>query len=621
MYYSEEENKQFYEAHSEMFSALKDMGWEMSEDPEIRELSFQLYRQVDQDSERAIILTARTLAGTASTWIEQYSSWESHLDREVRIQQRKGLMASCFEKQVTAEFVEDTRRRWEKQEFSAVTSRHIVIGDVYTLNLSCQDLKDEVQFVDSRAQFGKANMTADLWKRLPFESIRGVRPKINGEPFLHRKKEHSLQGFKKFIVPKNFKPNLVEYYAGKFYVIEPIIAKPLEYELYDGAQKNVVKFLPHPLLTITAYLAQKETYCTHQYDGLMLMLKDGEVRTKWFPSLETKIDGEMWEVCLEVSSLRHLRPRPGKKGTDLAGVKSWLHTQISSHTLVRFFEVGPKRTELFETDDLVTVHGVKCLFFQEEKIYLIREPEKRLDLVGGRVEFGEDPMTALLREVEEETGLRMKAEDFVKLGITEEITDTKKWVSHVFVALAPKQLSRQKYIETFEISKSFIYFSKSSCGHPWQAWLLRHLQFLDQHFASMMELQSLAFLVLGGDKPAHVYVSDVVWERILERYSVRLHFLLQNNSIPALKEQGYLFPSQIMEKIHFDCNSLVQGDKDARLKAWSLFFQKESLTRFEVRIKLRQFKCTWSDGFILKKLKEAVEEGVLKQNDNAYSAV
>jgi 8-oxo-dGTP pyrophosphatase MutT (NUDIX family) len=67
-------------------------------------------------------------------------------------------------------------------------------------------------------------------------------------------------------------------------------------------------------------------------------------------------------------------------------------------------------------------------------------------LLGGRVEFGEDSLTALVRELEEETGILLSKEDFKLVRIIENFfeyhLDHKKFHELLFVyeIKAPKEL-------------------------------------------------------------------------------------------------------------------------------------------------------------------------------------
>jgi 8-oxo-dGTP pyrophosphatase MutT (NUDIX family) len=65
-----------------------------------------------------------------------------------------------------------------------------------------------------------------------------------------------------------------------------------------------------------------------------------------------------------------------------------------------------------------TVVVVKCLIQNEESFYLLlrRGPDERidpgyLDLPGGKVRFGEDPIEALQREVAEEVGFEVRSHE------------------------------------------------------------------------------------------------------------------------------------------------------------------------------------------------------------------
>lgn len=145
--------------------------------------------------------------------------------------------------------------------------------------------------------------------------------------------------------------------------------------------------------------------------------------------------------------------------------------------------------------------GAKCLFVcSESQCLFIREQKedkvKPLDLIGGEVEFGETPLLALIREVEEETGLVMKESDFVYLGESIEDGDNTEWHSHVFVARAPNEMKAKPGIEVVEIM-DFHYWNKSADHRPRAIWVHRHIVLLASigqllsHFHTLLKLKEM----------------------------------------------------------------------------------------------------------------------------------
>ena len=58
--------------------------------------------------------------------------------------------------------------------------------------------------------------------------------------------------------------------------------------------------------------------------------------------------------------------------------------------------------------------GVKGIVRKDDHILVLVKPNGTLDLPGGRVEKGETIKSALRREIDEETGLKVEIHDFVE---------------------------------------------------------------------------------------------------------------------------------------------------------------------------------------------------------------
>jgi ADP-ribose pyrophosphatase YjhB (NUDIX family) len=58
--------------------------------------------------------------------------------------------------------------------------------------------------------------------------------------------------------------------------------------------------------------------------------------------------------------------------------------------------------------------GVKGIIRKNDHILVLVKPNNTLDLPGGRVEYGETVKSALRREINEETGLKVKIHDPVE---------------------------------------------------------------------------------------------------------------------------------------------------------------------------------------------------------------
>jgi len=166
--------------------------------------------------------------------------------------------------------------------------------------------------------------------------------------------------------------------------------------------------------------------------------------------------------------------------------------------------------------------GAKCFFLtMHHELLAIREPEKRLDLIGGLLDPGETPVAALCREVREETTVMMKEEDFLYLGITEEMSDTGLWTSHVFFAIAPPEMAKKKYVETFMFSQ-LAEFAQSGAGRPRQVWMARHLAFICDLVPNYNEALNMAAMVWKIQPVVKMTPSDRIIQLTRDKYVQRL---------------------------------------------------------------------------------------------------
>ncbi|MCW9706695.1 NUDIX hydrolase [Fodinibius salsisoli] len=91
--------------------------------------------------------------------------------------------------------------------------------------------------------------------------------------------------------------------------------------------------------------------------------------------------------------------------------------------------------------------AVSCIIEYKNKILLLRrnkEPHDKLYCpVGGKVEAFESPKEAVMREVEEETGLKVKDPNLA--GIMVETSPTKfNWISFIYYHKLPQKVTLQR---------------------------------------------------------------------------------------------------------------------------------------------------------------------------------
>lgn len=78
--------------------------------------------------------------------------------------------------------------------------------------------------------------------------------------------------------------------------------------------------------------------------------------------------------------------------------------------------------------------------------------------VGGSVEPGETPLQACIREMKEETGLNLKPENFVPLGIRKPPEgDQHKWRMHFYAA----SVSKSSEIHLSDESRGYAWFERN----------------------------------------------------------------------------------------------------------------------------------------------------------------
>jgi len=246
-----------------------------------------------------------------------------------------------------------------------------------------------------------------------------------------------------------------------------------------------------------------------------------EYRAKWQPSAEICLDGEVWE-CRMGTTLIPVRPRPGKVAMNILSVPARLRSCFRGNFVVPMMQdiqvVSPQME--FLTDATVYV-GCKCLFVLPNwRVAFIRETEKRLDLIGGTMEIGEEPIGCIIRETQEETDVKMRGTDFFYLGPSKEQSDTGSWLSHVYLAFCPEEIASHAKVEIYNID-TFVNFKNSSHGRPRVVWMARHLDFLRDKLGNWQQ----AFVVcqqlwgISSQGSTQHHPTQQVWAMIKDQVS------------------------------------------------------------------------------------------------------
>jgi len=502
-----EEQNRLRQEYASTVHDLSELGWDLSEDEDLQDLQYTMMGMMGEEI-KMYARNAVVQKNNQGDFLDRKALWEEDIPEQERRETRMEFLGSCSRVGATAEFIQDSKERWEKGHFTSV-SKYLVIGDTFVkkpLKAKLAD-KDELDIGGYSASIGRLDMTYSRWEEfLQKEHLPSLRPKINGERFVMVKEGNRsfLRGFKELEIIAHPNIELVEYYAGQYYVLSPILASAVEcVTLEEGKRKSVI-FNPHPFCTPADFMPISAKIYSHKYDGLMCWDGQQEIRLKFDPTTEVKVNGEVWEVRLAGDDLFPVRPRPGKQAFQASTAISQIRSRARLKYLLPYFEKQVKRPlekELQRVDKDLRC-GAKILFFSRTgKIFLIREPDKGLDCIGGQSFFGESAEDTAVREMWEETGVKISGRDLIFLGTSEEKLDTCVWRSSVFVALAPSNLGSCKYVEEY-LPTTFDSFVRSSIGRPRQKWLARHFDYIGQMFRTVSELNSYHALYFPDSPPA-----------------------------------------------------------------------------------------------------------------------
>jgi 8-oxo-dGTP pyrophosphatase MutT (NUDIX family) len=498
-----------------IFSDLSKKGWDLSEDPELRALSLSIFSQFSgSEMQQLSQVASSSIVGSSDNWTSQSVSWEEPIQPSDRFAMRQDFLGSCLRSFVSPEFLADAKKRWEKGWFSSVTDKFLVLGDISVSRRGGSlPLLDESDPPLPAAVFGRDDVTYSVWKDLDYgRNITGCRMKINGDRFVHDPKQRKLFGFKTFDVPEGFVPSLCEYYAGVFYVLWPVMTSPFTISLKSGGLSHEFTFTPHSFVAPLAFL-NKFPSPSHMYDGIILWDGKKEYRSKWNPTVEVLIEGTPWEVTCDASSLRPIRPRPGKKTIPVSNAFSRINSCLRALHLRPFLSCPVLDPSLVVDEIPNQQMGAKVMFVtRNRQAVFIREHGKRLDCLGGTCHYGEDHLDTICREVKEEVNISVDPSEFVYLGPSRAEGDSVVWISHVYLALAPDSILAHPNVESFFVSY-WKEWKNSGQGRPRQVWLSRHLEFLERKFTSM-DL-TLMYLILLGKCPPTSHISLEVPDNII----------------------------------------------------------------------------------------------------------
>jgi len=497
--------EKFCEENAPMLDYLSGVGWDAPEDPAEVELMLACFEMFQTQLPAMRQAIEQTVQVKTSTWVNECAPWEMSMPKHARVSQRKDLLACAMQKMVDSDFLRDAQDRWVKAEFSSVSRDFLVIGDLWVRRQGGSlDLKMEYDPDLPNARAGRKDVTYQNWQcGKMLENVVACRPKINGERFVVEREQVAgrdqkiLRGFKSLFVPQDFVPTLVEYYAGKYFVLEPYVSTPVVSEVWDGSKKKVETFLPNRWMDLQEAYQRRDTFLCHRFDGIMLQVKVGEkteeYRAKWAPSIEVEVQGQVWEVS-SVKKMHMVRPRYGKLPVSATVADATIRSRLQGEYLFPFFlEVPVPDKTILQVSSSVSVGqvvGVKAIIFhcavgKPLQLVFIRDNGKPLDCLGGHLEVGETPVRAMIREGFEETSkaanpLQMDPRQLVYHGMT----PSGNYASHVFSYLMMEDPSVYPGMEVVEMDDIPAWVN-SQKGYPRQSWLARHLLYIAEDFSNL----------------------------------------------------------------------------------------------------------------------------------------
>jgi len=669
--------RDFKERNKQMLQSIEVLGWSMPEDPDLAEMamaSFEMFEEELPVFTKAVVKAARL---EVDPWIQKKVLWEQGLTEQKVKEQRTEFMACAMRKDVSEEYLEDCQKRWENDQFTEVTKDHLVVGDLFARNQG-SSVRERLELdVESEfAEKGRKDLTYQIWEGGSFvKTITAVRPKINGERFVYveEKGRRYLRGFRDWeLMDKDHRsvltPKLVEYYAGRYYCVEPPISIPTKVRVrVPGSNKEQqLEFFGHPWLTVSEYLSSSAYQRSHKYDGIMMQTPKAEIRAKWVPTGEAEIHGINWEISA-LPEISLVRPRQGKKtipvNTLTAQLRARLRGQYVVQLLQREVVPGPVEQPQVQASDVQRT-GAKALVMtvmpgfsqmhQGLRMVMIREKEKPLDNLGGNTELGETPIATIIREMEEETrppeggqGWQTTPSMYVDLGSSQATEAGVTYKSYLFAIYMPyTEVVKVKGLELFPVERTLGQWVQGDAGRPRQLWTDRNLQDLAQYFRSATLVSFMAYYMMTvAENVAFPFslkecvpLQDGVMVRARTKYEAKVlafgekmrsvNSSLSPQLIADSLASSWIIDEDLRRKIHSVFGRIVRPELlmlvMSQLKEDMPYLFKELFTQAKVEfgqdflapIQLRHILNSWgytgSDKCVKKLLLKAQQEGIIE---------
>jgi ADP-ribose pyrophosphatase YjhB (NUDIX family) len=463
-----------FEKEQDFFAKLAYAGWTPPDDPDERALSAKLVAgQIEVLKPYVESLYA---SNQQRDWVNK-RTWEMYPSHQSRLT-RENFLAACVRRSVEPEQLVDLKDRWDNCRFTSVAKKWYVLGTVSVPRpASCTlDLKDEVDISAEGVEVGRQSLSYIQYQNL-IDDIEGVRLKIDGDRFVvtESKGEFFLVGYETLKLKSKPTFLVLERYAGEYYVVYPYDHPSLPNVRYEReGQEGSLTVRAHPWIP-KEMISRVDLHRT-KYEGVMILARGKEYRAKWVETAETLISDEVWEVMLEDGNFKLLKPRPGKTPSSQKAAKSMIGWAIPGRELLQTLTLQ-KRKEHGAPKPVQT--GAKVLFLSDKAFYLIRDGIKPLDLIGGTSLVGEIPLDTAVREIFEETKVRMTQDMFVEIGTSSDETDDQIWTTTLFLALIPAQMKKLREMRAFvepvtDVIKQF--YRQKGVAQIWTIRLLEKVQ-------------------------------------------------------------------------------------------------------------------------------------------------
>jgi len=429
-------------------------------------------------------------------WVREIRvPWESSIESD-KNRMRMDFLSGMVDRGWDDDMVAWGKIQWEKCQFHTVAYGYVTLHNVCVRLLQGVKVKDkEIEEVyTSRQGDGRENIlmaevpTLKVGACIEEGVIFACRDKIPG--LLHYKDGCKFRGAYGFDCSELFPVEMAEYFCGVFYVLRPLnFTSEIVHQGY--------RFLPHEMKSLSDY--KKKNWS----EGTMFLNSNGELRSKFQPTVELDIGGEVWECYSDNGEIKKLIPRPSKivaslqslysavtpqnilrknmeryhvlLANDVPGISVLNGNIVIGNQIPYMSHLRPKKFEAVAVKDEsvpranTTLIGSKVIFFLEDKFVFLKEVGKKFDFVGGKKEGVETPLDTIKREWFEETGVDPPPFFYLTDSCDENV------VTHVFGSVLDVRFLMEKSITPLSAFTLSELYSKHSDFQPWVCRILNDI--------------------------------------------------------------------------------------------------------------------------------------------------